>query len=123
MRGLRSKNRYGVLDDELRWINSSPLVNDRQQPDAATGSSCFGPAGERALFESLAAGREGAFVAWVKGGHEIRQECKVAVTDVLELLAVPKGQKESFFRRGQLQQRTPGGGGGSRVGIAANLSK
>ncbi|CAM9921884.1 unnamed protein product, partial [Sphacelaria rigidula] len=42
---------------------------------------------ERALFESLSAGREGVFVAWVKGGHEIRQECKVAVTELLELLA------------------------------------
>ncbi|CAM9746266.1 unnamed protein product, partial [Hapterophycus canaliculatus] len=49
-------------------------------------ASCLGPGGEQALFESLSSGAEGAFVAWVKGGHETRQECKRLIVDVLDLL-------------------------------------
>ncbi|CAM9159639.1 unnamed protein product [Ectocarpus fasciculatus] len=78
-------------------------------------ASCLGPGGELALFESLSAGAEGAFVAWVKGGHETRQECKRLVVDVLDLLAAPSGQEASFFRRGAQVKRPSGG----RVGIAA----
>lgn len=77
--------------------------------------SCLGPGGELALFKSLSAGAEGAFVAWVKGGHETRQECKRLVVDVLDLLAAPGGQEASFFRRGAQVKRPSGG----RVGIAA----
>ncbi|CAM9277713.1 unnamed protein product, partial [Scytosiphon promiscuus] len=77
--------------------------------------TCLGPGGEQALFESLASGAEGAFVAWVKGGHETRQECKRLVVDVLDLLAAPGGQIPAFFKRGALARRAPGG----RVGIAA----
>ncbi|CAN0307929.1 unnamed protein product, partial [Ectocarpus sp. 12 AP-2014] len=77
--------------------------------------SCLGPGGELALFESLSAGAGGAFVAWVKGGHETRQECKRIVVDVLDLLAAPGGQEASFFRRGAQIKRPSGG----RVGIAA----
>lgn len=78
-------------------------------------ASCLGPGGELALFESLSAGAEGAFVAWVKGGHETRQECKRLVVDVLDLLAAPSGQEASFFRRGAQVKRPSG----VRVGIAA----
>ncbi|CAB1101509.1 unnamed protein product [Ectocarpus sp. CCAP 1310/34] len=77
--------------------------------------SCIGSGGELALFESLSAGAGGAFVAWVKGGHETRQECKRLVVDVLDLLAAPGGQEASFFRRGAQVKRPSG----SRVGIAA----
>ncbi|CAM9369377.1 unnamed protein product, partial [Ectocarpus sp. 12 AP-2014] len=77
--------------------------------------SCLGPGGELALFGSLSAGAGGAFVAWVKGGHETRQECKRLVVDVLDLLAAPGGQEASFFRRGAQVERPSGG----RVGIAA----
>lgn len=80
--------------------------------------SCLGPSGEQALFESLSSGAEGAFVAWVKGGHETRQECKRLVVDVLDLLAAPGGQTPEFFQRGSLARRPPGG----RVGIAANAT-
>lgn len=83
-----------------------------------SNSSCLGPGGERALFESLSAGASGAFVAWVKGGHEIRQECKRIVTDVLDLLAAPRGQTEAFFHRGAQRKRAPRG----RVGIAAKTT-
>lgn len=82
-------------------------------------SSCLGPAGESSLFKSLAAGSEGVFVAWVKGGHEVRQECKRLVTDVLDLLAAPSGQTEAFFRRGSQTKSPPTG----RVGITASTSK
>lgn len=82
------------------------------------GWSCIGSAGEHALFESISAGREGAFITWVKGGHEIRQECKRVVTDLLELLIAPRGQMEAFFRRGPQPQETPVGKD-KRVGIAA----
>lgn len=85
----------------------------------SVNNSCLGLEGERALFESLSAGAEGAFVAWVKGGHETRQECKRLVTDVLELLTAPKGQPGAFFRRG-VQVKLASGG---RVGIAAKASK
>lgn len=78
-------------------------------------SSCLGPGGEQALFESLSSGAEGAFVAWVKGGHETRQECKRLVVDVLDLLAAPGGQTPSFFQRGVQAKRAPAG----RMGIAA----
>lgn len=79
--------------------------------------SCLGASGEQALFESLSSGAEGAFVAWVKGGHEMRQECKRLVVDVLDLLAAPGGQTLSYFQRGS-QERRPLGG---RVGIAAKV--
>lgn len=77
--------------------------------------SCLGSAGERALFESLAAGPKGAFVAWVKGGHEVRQECKQLVTDVLELLVAPSGQTEAFFQKSVQTKRAPVG----KIGFAA----
>lgn len=80
--------------------------------------SCLGSAGERALFESLAAGPQGAFVAWVKGGHEVRQECKQLVTDVLELLVAPRGQTEAFFQRNVQTKRAPVG----RIGFAAKAT-
>lgn len=80
--------------------------------------SCLGPSGEQALFESLSSGAEGAFVAWVKGGHETRQECKRLVVDVLDLLASPGGQTPDFFQRGAPARRPPGG----RVGIAASAT-
>lgn len=93
---------------------------DLSRPDHTSYQpSCLGPAGERSLFESLSAGRDGAFVAWVKGGHEVRQECKKAVTDILGLLVAPRGQNESYFRRGPLPQRVLGTGNKGRVGIAA----
>lgn len=79
--------------------------------------SCLGPSGEQALFESLSSGAEGAFVAWVKGGHEMRQECKRLVVDVLDLLAAPGGQNQSYFQRGA-QARRPLEG---KVGIAAKM--
>lgn len=79
-------------------------------------SSCLGPSGEQALFESLSSGAEGAFVVWAKGGHETRQECKRLVVDVLDLLAAPGGQAPGFFRRGALARGPPAG----RVGIAAS---
>ena len=84
----------------------------------SVATSCLGVGGERGLFESLSAGAEGAFVVWVKGGHETRQECKRLVTDVLDLLAAPGGQKEVFFRRGVQGKGPPRG----RVGIAAKIS-
>lgn len=85
----------------------------------SVATSCLGVGGERGLFESLSAGAEGAFVVWVKGGHETRQECKRLVTDVLDLLAAPGGQKEAFFRR-DVQGKGPPRG---RMGIAAKISK
>lgn len=88
-------------------------------PGQAAATTCLGVSGERGLFESLSAGGEGAFVVWVKGGHETRQECKRLVTDVLDLLATPVGQKEAFFRRGVQEKGPPRG----RVGIAAKKSK
>ena len=88
------------------------------QENQPAARSCLGLLGERALFESLAAGPQGAFVAWVKGGHEVRQECKRLVTDVLNLLALPSGQAEHFFRRGFQPQRAPVG----RTSIAAKMT-
>lgn len=84
----------------------------------AKSVSCLGPSGEQALFESLSTGAEGAFVVWVKGGHETRQECKRLVVDVLDLLAAPSGQTPAFFQRGALARRPTAG----RVGIAANTA-
>eukprot|EP00752_Nemacystus_decipiens_P018599 g16677.t1 len=86
--------------------------------NAITFVSCLGPSGEQALFESLSSGAEGAFVAWVKGGHETRQECKRLVVDLLDLLAAPGGQTPEFFQRSALARRPPG----SRVGITANAT-
>lgn len=104
---------------QQRGIEKS-VVESRGGRPIQTGriSSCLGPEGERALFESLSAGASGAFVAWVKGGHEIRQECKRIVTDVLDLLAAPRGQTEAFFQRGAQSRRVPRG----RVGIAAKTT-
>lgn len=82
------------------------------------GSTCLGQDGEQALFESLSARSQGAFVAWVKGGHEIRQECKRLVTDVLDLMTAPGGQSEDFFRKTSREKGFSEG----RVGIAAKKS-
>lgn len=93
-------------------------VNVNGNGNGSTFVSCLGPSGEQALFESLSSGADGAFVAWVKGGHETRQECKRLVVDVLDLLAAPGGQTAGFFQRGAQARRPPGG----RVGIAANTT-
>lgn len=90
--------------------------NNNKNSNSST-ISCLGPGGEQALFESLSSGAEGAFVAWVKGGHEMRQECKCLIVDVLDLLAAPGGQTLSYFQRGAQARRPPGG----RVGIAAKV--
>lgn len=90
-------------------------TNGNNKNSSRSFPSCLGPSGEQALFESLSSGAEGAFVAWVKGGHEMRQECKRLVVDVLDLLAAPGGQAPSYFQRGAQARRPPGG----RVGIAA----
>jgi len=49
--------------------------------------SCYGSRGVQLLQETL--GRPyGAFVAWTKGGHELRQENKRVVVDLLDALAI-----------------------------------
>ena len=49
--------------------------------------SCYGSRGVQLLTETL--GRPyGAFVAWTKGGHELRQENKRVVVDLLDTLAM-----------------------------------
>lgn len=111
---------YSTLSIPLRL--ASPLSGPDQGDQSSRAVSCLGLKGERALFESLASGRTGAFVAWVKGGHEVRQECKFAVTHILDLLAAPRGQAESFFRRGTQLQRASGGRD-KRVGITAKRER
>lgn len=102
----------------LRPANVAAESGGNGSGNGSTFVSCLGPSGEQALFESLSSGPEGAFVAWVKGGHETRQECKRLVVDVLDLLAAPGGQTAGFFQRGAQARRPPGG----RVGIAANAT-
>lgn len=110
-----SKETPSAGDQQRRVENSGLEPHGGPAIQTSNSASCLGPAGERALFESLSAGAKGAFVAWVKGGHETRQECKRLVTDVLDLLAAPRGQTEAFFQRGTQRKHGPGG----RVGIAA----
>ncbi len=127
---LRPNNTQSTENMLVNAANVDPFLEGRRprhvwshqlRVDAAAGggggkfASCLGPSGERALFETLSSGAEGAFVAWVKGGHETRQECKRLVVDMLDLLAAPGGQTPAFFQRGA-QARRPLGG---RVGIAA----
>lgn len=114
---LEGRRPRHVWSHQLRPRAPAPAstVTAADKVNGSTCTSCLGPGGEQALFESLSSGGEGAFVAWVKGGHETRQECKRLVVDVLDLLAAPGGQKPSFFQRGAQAKRAPGG----RVGIAA----
>ncbi|CBN77304.1 conserved unknown protein [Ectocarpus siliculosus] len=113
---LEGRRPRHVWSHQLR-LGGTPTVNNGGNAAGNRGEnavSCLGPGGELALFESLSAGAEGAFVAWVKGGHETRQECKRLVVDVLDLLAAPGGQEASFFRRGGggKEGRAGGGDGG-----------
>lgn len=103
---------------DLRRAGKEPETELLPDKNAFASVSCLGSAGERALFESLAAGPQGAFVAWVKGGHEVRQECKQLVTDVLELLVAPRGQTEAFFQKIVQPKRAPVG----RIGFAAKAA-
>ena len=58
--------------------------------DAAdpTGGSVYGRKGLTGLLRALSKPR-GTFVAWVRAGHEVRQEAKRAVSDLLDALAKP----------------------------------
>ncbi|CAM9532239.1 unnamed protein product [Discosporangium mesarthrocarpum] len=79
----------------------------RLRPEPTKGNTCLGPQGEAALAESIGSGSRGAFVTWVKGGHEVRQECKRVVTDVLGLLVAPMGQPDGYFQRGVMPPHSP----------------
>ncbi|CAM9095982.1 unnamed protein product, partial [Chrysoparadoxa australica] len=68
--------------------------------------SCYGKGG----IESLRAALEGSkhtFVAWVKAGHEVKQEVKAAVSDLLHVLVMPsKAYVASLGRGGGASRRT-----------------
>lgn len=115
---LEGRRPRHVWSHQLRLRPTAGSAEHDRNGNGGAFVSCLGPSGEQALFESLLSGAEGAFVAWVKGGHETRQECKRLVVDVLDLLAAPGGQIPAFFQRGALARRPPGG----RVGIAANTT-
>ncbi|CAM9236976.1 unnamed protein product [Choristocarpus tenellus] len=91
------------------------------------GKTCLGSRGEKALAESISIGQRGAFVLWVKGGHEVRQERKRVVTDILGLLVAPEGQPEGYFIQGipasppVTQQKVLGGGMGTRIGTRGKV--
>lgn len=53
---------------------------------ARSCSSVFGKKGLASLWKALSSPK-GAFVAWVRAGHEVRQEAKRAVVDLLHALA------------------------------------
>eukprot|EP00903_Cladosiphon_okamuranus_P015481 g14292.t1 len=115
---LEGRRPRHVWSHQLRLRPTAGTAENSANGVGGAFVSCLGPSGEQALFESLSSGTEGAFVAWVKGGHEMRQECKRLVVDMLDLLAAPGGQTPAFFRRGVLARRPPWG----RVGIAANTT-
>lgn len=56
--------------------------------EAARGSSVYGRKGLTDLLRALSRPR-GTFVAWVRAGHEVCQEGKRAVIDLLDVLAKP----------------------------------
>lgn len=64
--------------------------SDGEAPSAAavSGSSVYGSKGLTDLLRALSKPR-GTFVAWVRAGHEVCQESKRAVIDLLDALAKP----------------------------------
>lgn len=61
-------------------------LNDRS--NTGVSGSVYGRKGLTDLLRALSRPR-GAFVAWVRAGHEVRQEAKRAVLDLLDALAKP----------------------------------
>lgn len=89
--------------------NSGGAVGDGQASSAATavsGSSVYGRKGLTDLLRALSKPR-GTFVAWVRAGHEVCQEGKRAVIDLLDVLAKPTpehaGVDEADVRQGEAE--------------------
>ncbi|CAB1116477.1 unnamed protein product [Ectocarpus sp. CCAP 1310/34] len=64
------------------------LTSSAAAAEAARGSSVYGRKGLTDLLRALSRPR-GTFVAWVRAGHEVCQEGKRAVIDLLDVLAKP----------------------------------
>ncbi|CAN0252569.1 unnamed protein product, partial [Ectocarpus sp. 12 AP-2014] len=64
------------------------LTSSAAAAEAAGGSSVYGRKGLTDLLRALSRSR-GTFVAWVRAGHEVCQEGKRAVIDLLDVLAKP----------------------------------
>eukprot|EP00752_Nemacystus_decipiens_P014642 g13039.t1 len=87
----------------------SGTVGDGEASSATTaviGSSVYGRKGRTDLLRALSKPR-GTFVAWVRAGHEVCQEGKRAVLDLLDLLAKPTpehaGVDEADVRQGEAE--------------------
>lgn len=88
---------------------SGGIVGDGEASSPATavsGSSVYGRKGLTDLLRALSKPR-GTFVAWVRAGHEVCQEGKRAVIDLLDVLAKPTpkhaGVDESDVRQGEAE--------------------
>lgn len=88
---------------------SAGSAGDGEASPAATavgGSSVYGRKGLTDLLRALSKPR-GTFVAWVRAGHEVCQEGKRAVLDLLDVLAKPTpehaGVDKADLRRGEAE--------------------
>ncbi|CAN0433299.1 unnamed protein product, partial [Ectocarpus sp. 8 AP-2014] len=68
--------------------SDSELTSSAAAAEAVRGSSVYGRKGLTDLLRAISRPR-GTFVAWVRAGHEVCQEGKRAVIDLLDVLAKP----------------------------------
>ncbi|CAM9386908.1 unnamed protein product [Ectocarpus sp. 6 AP-2014] len=68
--------------------SDSELTSSAAAAEAVRGSSVYGRKGLTDLLRAMSRPR-GTFVAWVRAGHEVCQEGKRAVIDLLDVLAKP----------------------------------
>jgi hypothetical protein len=75
------------VDPFVRGRSVTHVWSHEMRPSAG-GARVLGIGGPTALVRALSS-RNGALVAWVRAGHEVRQEMKPVIEGIIEALAVP----------------------------------
>ena len=79
------------VDPFLEGRAASHLWSHQMKLECPLDQSCLGKKGREQLVEALQ-NPQGAFVMWVRAGHEIKQERKRVLMDLMDVLCFPQGE-------------------------------